>query len=109
MTGYGFMKAVAGADVVLTSYSLIVKDYQSFSGVAWSALVLDEAQVVKNPETQVARAVKALSPKLRVALTGSPIENSVRDIWSIEDFLNPGFLGDMKSFREWCRAGAAFP
>ncbi len=100
MTGYGFMKAVAGADVVLTSYSLIVKDYQSFSGVAWSALVLDEAQVVKNPETQVARAVKALSPKLRVALTGSPIENSVRDIWSIEDFLNPGFLGDMKSFRE---------
>ena len=85
--------------MVLTSYSLIVKDYSLFSGTEWSALVLDEAQAIKNPDTQIARAVKALSPRRRVALTGSPIENSVRDIWSLEDFLNPGFLGDLKSFR----------
>ena len=96
----GFRRAVGEADVVLTSYTLLVKDYSLFSETQWSALVLDEAQAIKNPDTQAARAVRALTPKTRIALTGTPIENSVADIWSIEEFLNPGFLGDRRSFEE---------
>ena len=94
----GFKRAVAAADITLTSYNLLVKEYSGFSEVEWSALVLDEAQAIKNPDTQVARAVKALTPPIRIAMTGTPIENSVADVWSIEEFLNPGFLGDRKSF-----------
>ena len=96
----GFRKAVAEADVTLTSYNLLVKDYDGFSGVRWHALVLDEAQAVKNPDTQVARAVCALTPPRRIALTGTPVENSVADIWSLEEFLNPGFLGERRAFTD---------
>ena len=96
----GFRRAVQDADVTLTSYSLLVKDYTAFSEIAWNALVLDEAQMIKNPDTQAARAVRALTPPMRVAITGTPIENSVEDLWSIEEFLNPGILGDRKSFME---------
>ena len=96
----GFRIAANEADVVLTSYNLLVRDSSLFSGVAWEALVLDEAQAVKNPDTQVARAVRALSPAKRIALTGTPIENTVMDVWALEDFLNPSFLGDRKSFRD---------
>ena len=95
----GFRRA-AKVDVVLTSYNLLVRDYTLFSEMEWAALVLDEAQAVKNPDTQVARAVCALAPRMRIALTGTPIENSVADLWSIEEFLNPGFLGDRRSFCE---------
>ena len=96
----GFRKAVHEADVTLTSYNLLVRDYTDFSEIEWSALVLDEAQAVKNPDTQAARAIRALTPPKRIALTGTPVENSVADLWSLEEFLNPGFLGDRKSFAE---------
>ena len=96
----GFRQTALSADVVVTSYNLLVKDHSLFAGVEWGALVLDEAQAVKNADTQAARAACALSPVRRVALSGTPIENSVADIWSIEEFLNPGFLGDRKDFEE---------
>ena len=96
----GFRRAVQAADVTVTSYNLLVRDYAAFSEVEWSALVLDEAQAVKNPDTQVARAVRALTPRKRIAMTGTPIENSVADIWSLEEFLNPGLLGERKSFAD---------
>ena len=96
----GFRRAAIGADVVLTSYTLLVKDYTLIAEVEWSALVLDEAQAIKNPDTHIARAVRALSPRMRVALTGTPIENTVADLWSLEEFLNPGFLGDRRTFDE---------
>ena len=96
----GFRKAVHGADVTITSYNRLVRDYTDFSEIEWSALVLDEAQAVKNPGTQAARAVRALTPPKRIALTGTPVENSVADIWSLEEFLNPGFLGSRKEFAE---------
>ena len=96
----GFRRAALEVDVVVTSYNLLVKDYSSVSEVAWSALVLDEAQTIKNPDTQVAKAVRALTPPRRLALTGTPIENTVGDIWSIEEFLNPGFLGDRRHFED---------
>ena len=96
----GFRAAAHEADVTLTSYNLLVRDYTDFSEIEWSALVLDEAQAVKNPDTQAARAIRALTPPKRIALTGTPVENSVADLWSLEEFLNPGFLGDRKSFAE---------
>jgi len=96
----GFQSEAKRVDVVLTSYNLLVKDHRLFGEVAWRAMVLDEAQSIKNPDTAVARAVRALTPPERIALTGTPIENSVADIWSIEEFLNPGFLGPRKEFSD---------
>jgi len=96
----GFRRAAAKADVVITSYSLMVRDHSVIRGVKWGGLVLDEAQMVKNPDSQAACAVAALGAPRRVALTGTPIENSVVDMWSIENFLNHGFLGDRKSFSD---------
>ena len=96
----GFRKTVAAADVTITSYNLLVRDYTDFSEIEWNALVLDEAQAIKNPDTQAARAIRALTPPKRIALTGTPVENSVADLWSLEEFLNPGFLGPRKDFAE---------
>ena len=96
----GFKRAVEEADVTLTSYNLLVRDYGDFSEIKWDALVVDEAQAIKNPDTQAARAIRALTPPKRIAMTGTPVENSVGDLWSLEEFLNPGFLGDRKSFAD---------
>ncbi|MCQ2368470.1 MAG: DEAD/DEAH box helicase [Kiritimatiellae bacterium] len=98
--GIYFKRYCREADVVLTSYNLLVKDYVPISRIEWDTLVLDEAQAIKNSDTAVAKAVKALRPRNRLALTGTPIENSLSDIWSIEDFLNPGFLGFEKDFND---------
>ncbi len=99
LTSFDFRKGTRSADVVLTSYALLVRDHPLFASRPWEALVLDEAQAIKNPQTAVAQAVKALSPPKRIALTGTPVENSLLDIWSLEDFLNPQFLGDLPSFK----------
>ena len=96
----GFRKAVHEADVTITSYNLLVRDYTDFSEIEWDALILDEAQSIKNPDTQAARAIRALTPPKRIALTGTPVENSIADLWSLEEFLNPGFLGGRKDFAE---------
>ncbi len=98
--GSGFKKAAAEADVVVTSYALIVRDHREFAEVEWGGIVIDEAQAIKNPDTHAARAIRALGVRRRLALTGTPIENGVADIWSIEEFLNPGLLGDRKSFAD---------
>jgi len=95
----GFLHAAAESDVVLTSYTLLVRDHAEFAEVPWRAAIADEAQSVKNPDTRAARALKALSPPSRIALTGTPVENSLLDLWALEDFLNPGFLGDRPDFR----------
>lgn len=96
----GFRRMAMASDVVVTSYSLLVKDHSHMSEIEWGAIVLDEAQAIKNPDTHAARAVRALGVKRRIALTGTPVENSASDVWSIEEFLNPGFLGDRASFAE---------
>lgn len=96
----GFRRAAAECDVALTSYALLVKDYTDISEVAWGAVVIDEAQAIKNADTRAARALRALGAARRIALTGTPVENSVSDLWSLQDFLNPGFLPDRKDFAE---------
>ena len=100
LIGGSFARACAKSDVVVTGYSLLVKDFRLFADSPFAALVLDEAQTIKNPDTQAARAARALDVPIKVALTGTPLENSANDLWSIEEFLNPGLLGDRKDFDE---------
>ena len=91
---------VAESDLVITSYALIRRDLDRYCGIEFDTVVLDEAQHIKNRETQNAQAVKAIRARHRLVLTGTPIENSVLDLWSIFDFLMPGYLGGARDFRE---------
>ena len=88
------------ADLVVTSYALLQRDFEeAYLGREFSALVVDEAQHIKNRETKSAKTVKLVNARRRLALTGTPIENSVADAWSIFDFLMPDYLGDYETFR----------
>jgi SNF2 family DNA or RNA helicase len=89
-----------GADVVLTSYGTALRDVETLRKVEWDTLVLDEAQFVKNAETKQARAVRSFRARFRVALTGTPVENRLSDLWSIFECVNPGYLGPAAAFRE---------
>jgi len=91
---------IAASDVIVTSYALIRRDAGKYLGLEFDTVVLDEAQHIKNRQTQNAQAVKAVRAKHRLVLTGTPLENSVLDLWSIFDFLMPGYLGTAKDFRE---------
>jgi superfamily II DNA or RNA helicase len=88
------------SDLVVTSYALLRRDAARYRGVEFDTVVLDEAQHIKNRQTQNAQAVKAVRAAHRLVLTGTPLENSVLDLWSIFDFLMPGYLGTAKDFRE---------
>jgi SNF2 family DNA or RNA helicase len=96
----GFKIFTESADIVLTNYNTLVKDIRLMRSREWSGIILDEAQAIKNPETAVSRSVKSIPAACKLALTGTPVENSAADIWSIEDFLNPGLLGNRKDFIE---------
>jgi SNF2 family DNA or RNA helicase len=87
-------------DVVLTTYSLLARDLEHLTSIAWGRVVLDEAQQIKNPATAQAKAVQQLDALRRVALTGTPVENRLSELWSIMHVLNPGLLGSARSFRE---------
>ncbi len=94
-----FARAAQRHDVVLTSYALLHRDEKLLSEVQWGEVVLDEAQNIKNPETRQAKAARALPAEHRLALTGTPIENRLAELWSIFQFINPGYLGSQASFR----------
>jgi len=87
-------------DLVVTSYALIRRDAERYRELEFDTVVLDEAQHIKNRQTQNAQAVKAVRGQHRLVLTGTPLENSVLDLWSIFDFLMPGYLGSAQDFRE---------
>lgn len=91
--------AAKAHDLVLTSYSLLQRDCATLDKVAWRGIVLDEAQNIKNPQSKQARAARALSGGYRVALTGTPVENNVGNLWSLMEFLNPGWLGSQAEFK----------
>ncbi len=91
---------IATSDIVVTSYPLIRRDAEKYRDVEFDTVVLDEAQHIKNRQTQNAQAVKAVKSQHRLVLTGTPMENSVLDLWSIFDFLMPGYLGTAQDFRE---------
>lgn len=93
-----FRKQVEGYDVVLTAYGYLWRDYTSLRRIHWRTLVLDEAQLIKNPNTRQSQAARSLTADFRLALTGTPIENRLEDLWSILDFLNPNLFGARKDF-----------
>ncbi|PTY03526.1 hypothetical protein DB346_06530 [Verrucomicrobia bacterium LW23] len=92
--------AVEKADLVVTSYALLRRDIERYTGLEFTAVVLDEAQHIKNRSSLNAQSAKALRAKLRYVLTGTPLENSLQDLWSIYDFLLPNYLGTSKDFKE---------
>jgi SNF2 family DNA or RNA helicase len=97
--GEAFRKAALQHGVVITSYALLLRDFEHLAPVEWSTVVLDEAQNIKNPETRQAQSARALPAGHRIALTGTPVENNVGDLWSIMEFLNPGLLGSQAEFK----------
>lgn len=94
------MEASEGAQVIITSYDLLKRDRAAYLGRTFEYEIIDEAQVIKNAKTQGARAVKEISANARFALTGTPVENRLSELWSIFDFLMPGFLYSYRKFRE---------
>jgi hypothetical protein len=97
--GAKFAAAVTGADLVVTTYSLAARDAEALADIAWHRVVLDEAQAIKNAATRQATAVRKLPARHRIAVTGTPVENRLADLWSIMDFTNPGLLGSAPSFK----------
>jgi superfamily II DNA or RNA helicase len=87
-------------DLALTSYGLLRRDLELYTGLSLRTVVLDEAQHIKNPDTQNAQAAFSLNARRRFVLTGTPMENSVRDLWSLMNFVAPGYLGSRADFRE---------
>ncbi len=99
---------LAASDLVVTSYATLLR-LGWISETHWRLVVLDEAQVVKNPNAKQTKAVKSLKATGRIVLTGTPIENNLRDLWSIFDFVNPGLLGSSKAFANFVKALASQP
>ena len=89
---------VEGADLVVSTYGTTMRDLDVLEKVEWSTVVLDEAQAIKNPASETAQQLRRLEAHCRVALTGTPIENGLGDLWAIMDFCNPGLLGARNRF-----------
>jgi SNF2 family DNA or RNA helicase len=98
--GKTFAKTVQDKQLVITSYSLVQRDLKTLSGIDWQGIVLDEAQNIKNPSAKQSQAVREIPAGFRIALTGTPVENRLTELWSILDFLNPGFLGNRNFFQK---------
>ncbi|SNS41137.1 Superfamily II DNA or RNA helicase, SNF2 family [Actinomadura meyerae] len=97
--GDGLVEAVAGADLVLTTYGTAARDAEALAAVEWGRVICDEAQALKNSGTRQARAVRSIPARTRIALTGTPVENHLTELWSIMEFANPGLLGPRAEFR----------
>jgi SNF2 family DNA or RNA helicase len=94
-----FGRAAERHDLVVSTYSLVHRDLERLSRVKWSALVLDEAQNIKNPAAKQTQALRGIAAPTRIALTGTPVENRLSELWSIMEFLNPGYLGGLTFFK----------
>ncbi len=97
--GAAFKKEISDAALVLSSYALLSRDIELLKTVEWGGVILDEAQNIKNPETRQSKAARSLTSDFRIALTGTPVENHIGDLWSLMEFTNPGFLGSQAAFR----------
>jgi non-specific serine/threonine protein kinase len=95
-------KAAAANDLIITTYAMLHR-YEKLRDIYWDALIIDEAQNIKNPDTKQTKAAKRLKAAFRVALTGTPVENRLSDLWSIFDFINRGLLGTLHEFTEFAR------
>ncbi len=93
------VRLAAEHDIVITSYALLHRDEKHLTAVEWGDVILDEAQNIKNPSTRQAQVARKLKAEQRMALTGTPVENRLSELWSIFQFLNPGYLGSQKDFQ----------
>ena len=91
---------ISSFDVILTSYQLIIRDIKHYQSIRFGLILLDEASFIRNPDTDAAKTLRSLHCAGRIALTGTPLENGVRDLWSIFQFALPGYLGNQSSFKE---------
>jgi SNF2 family DNA or RNA helicase len=98
--GEAFRKEAERHALVLSSYALLHRDLPVLGEIDWAGVILDEAQNIKNAETMQSRAARSLKGGYRIALTGTPVENNVGDLWSVMEFLNTGFLGSQSGFRK---------
>lgn len=95
-----FSEIAASTDLIITSYALVHRDLHMLSRLSWSTLILDEVQNIKNAQTKQFQAVRNLSALHKIALTGTPVENHLSELWAIMEILNPGFLGSPTSFQK---------
>jgi len=100
LTGEEFTKSVMKHDLIITSYGLARRDAEDISAVNWKGVILDEAQNIKNPSSKIAQVARSLKSEYRYALTGTPVENRLMELWSIMEFLNPGYLGTQSRFNQ---------
>jgi SNF2 family DNA or RNA helicase len=100
LAGDELTAALSAADLVITTYGLAARDLQALSKIGWHRVVCDEAQNIKNSVTRQAQAVRALPAGSRIALTGTPVENRLAELWSIMEFTSPGLLGPAERFRQ---------
>lgn len=97
---HNLRKQIPQHDLIVTNYALLRRDLEELQKFAFRAVILDEAQFIKNPGAQVTQSVKQLKSEHRLALTGTPLENRLLDLWSIVDFIQPGYLGNQEQFLE---------
>ncbi|MGZ4673124.1 MAG: DEAD/DEAH box helicase [Ilumatobacteraceae bacterium] len=95
-----FANVVAQHDLIITTYHVAARDIETLKSVRWAVVVLDEAQAVKNPETRTAKALRGLPAGQHIALTGTPVENRLSELWSIMSMVTPGLLGNLSQFRQ---------
>src|SRR2546423_1719562 len=100
LTDEAFREEAKKHDVVITTYALALRDKEHLSPIEWEYVVLDEAQYIKNESAKQTRAIRSLNARHRIALTGTPVENRLSELWSIMDFLNPNYLGSGTDFRK---------
>jgi SNF2 family DNA or RNA helicase len=98
--GASFKKVIPTKQLVITSYSLVYRDLKQLQQATWQGVVLDEAQNIKNPDAKQSKAARQIEAQFRIALTGTPVENRLGELWSIMDFLNPGYLGPKAFFQK---------
>jgi hypothetical protein len=98
--GKRFTDAVADADLVVTTYALAARDAADLRKISWRRVVVDEAQAIKNAATKQATAIRSLPATSKIAVTGTPVENRLADLWSILEFVNPGLLGPAATFKK---------
>ena len=97
---HSLRKQIPQHDLIVTNYALLRRDLEELQKFSFRAVILDEAQFIKNPGAQVTQSVKQLKSEHRLALTGTPLENRLLDLWSITDFVQPGYLGTQDQFTE---------
>ncbi len=99
LQGEAFLEKARNSDLIISTYALANRDKDLLGGISWGRIVLDEAQYIKNPSAKQSQAVRQFDAGHRIALTGTPVENRLTELWSIMDFLNPGYLGPAAGFR----------